>query len=541
MKKIWLVMVIALIALVSCVNAETLSGTLTGTNYTQMTWTRGVSGNSAGIKTLMIDDIQYTTGLSMLHVEGEGTFDTGAPAGATSPFLARLSNGTTIGTGTLGYQRLYNWLGVEQPGYFWAQFDYWNPSGLTGDYTLQLNITNTLYNASRRWTAGVVGGGGRVVFGVGTPTEGVGGTYYLTKAFDFTNDYITVKNSSYVPWITGNVTKGSSASRVFIINGETNATITSEYTANYDTFSFVAPAHVIRICALDTTYSWHNTTNLFVNGTIPTPTPTVTPTPTQTIGPENPIPSGYTRTTFQAQDAQYGGVVEEASIQLKDVENNSWSNGSYYGAGSYYGTWWIDTLPAHTINAYASATGYTSTSSLGLVARSAPAYTLNLVPTTVPPAGDGNVNLMVYVMGKGVSMWGASVTVRVPNGTTYAGSTGSNGIKNFVVPNSSLIYVTAFKTGYVASTKSITTSASGTDSLTIDLQELTVTATATSTIPPGGVTTAVTIDSRTSNEKDQALMDKIRNAGPDLIDLAIAATIIGLVFLMVGAIKIGKK
>lgn len=68
--------------------------------------------------------------------------------------------------------------------------------------------------------------------------------------------------------------------------------------------------------------------------------------------------------------------------------------------------------------------------------------------------------------------------------------------------------------------------------MTVSLHKQVVTTRPTSTIPPGGITPAITIDPRSASQKDADMMDMIRTAGPNLIQLALAVTMISLLGLM---------
>jgi PKD repeat protein len=281
---------------------------------------------------------------------------------------------------------------------------------------------------------------------------------------------------------------------------------------------------------------WENKTNyVTISGTTPGPTPT----PYQII---DPIAAGHNRTWFINSDGQTGGSIQGSFIDLYDVQNTSWRNTtlsmSVNGNLAY-----IDTHPDHTINAYGHAVGYDSDTRMGLPAADT-VYELILWSGSIPSPSPGNVNLFVIVSASpsGMALTNAQVTASKPGGGWDAVLTGISGTASFVMPNMSLIYVSASKSGYGTVTSTITTTALGPDTLRITLPKLTVTPTITATPLPGEATARPTYapgcdpsayDAAICNTgKDSAMMDQIRDAGPTLIGLAIIATAFGLIKLM---------
>ena len=68
-----------------------------------------------------------------------------------------------------------------------------------------------------------------------------------------------------------------------------------------------------------------------------------------------PPATGYIRTYAQTNDGMTSGGIYNSDIQMRDMEGGAWSNVTNSG-----GWWCIDTLPGHSLNLYAQATGYTS-------------------------------------------------------------------------------------------------------------------------------------------------------------------------------------
>ena len=239
-----------------------------------------------------------------------------------------------------------------------------------------------------------------------------------------------------------------------------------------------------------------------------------------------PIP-GYIRTYAQTNDGMTSGGIYNSNIQMHDMEGGAWSNVTNSG-----GWWCIDTLPGHSLNIYAQATGYTSAETLGASANGGRHY-LVMWPDYIPAPSAGNVTLyaLVYDQQTGAPLYLSMVRVDGNIINTVLTTTGLEGQAMFTIKNDTSIHVTASKTGYSSITKVITTSHFGPDTVMISLPRLTVTTIPTATPGPGG-TTPVYIDPRTPNQKDADMMNQIRDAGPGLIGLAIVATIFGLIKLM---------
>lgn len=543
MKKLWIILIVALIALVSCASAETISGTVTGTNYTQKSEVVGGGAGANWLSSLTVNDIQYSTGLKsiILFESDTSTFDSGAPSGSATPITIRNVTGSNIGVGTYGYMRTFDNAGSEVPGYQWIEFSSWDITGLTGDVPLYTNYSRSgVYNqTSHKTSSGLPSTLGIPLFS-GAVGGALGGTHLATYLFDFSNDYTATKPGGI--GINGSVTKGIYGSRVWIIDGDSGVIKTNEASVGTSQYSFTVNSQTIKISIQDSSLNWHNTSTLFTNTSAPTPTPTATQTP---VTPSNPIPPGYIRSEVQCVDGQTSGAIHECDIDLKDVENDSWQNLSYEGMGSYYGTSWIDTLPNHTIDAYGAASGYTSVSRTGLPASSSKMYELIMWPSDAPAAPAGKITLYVIVNDaqSGNAITGAQVTARDSTGITQARTTGTSGTVSFQVSNSSTVWWTVYRTSYVPASGSITASAFGPDTKRVELQREVITTVPTNTIPPGGVTTAQTVNPYSPGQNGgdtgpaaQQMMIYLADNGMGLVQLAFMVTI--LAFL---GVKLGGK
>lgn len=259
-----------------------------------------------------------------------------------------------------------------------------------------------------------------------------------------------------------------------------------------------------------------------------------------------PKAAGYSRTVFECLDSQTSSAVSGCDIQLRDNEAGAWSNAT----NRQDGLWCIDTLPSHTINGYGQATGYTSTSTLNLHALdlSEGMYYLLMIPGYVPAAPDGKVYLYVTVndYDNSIMIPSAYVTASWSGGGYAAATTSATGTAILTVKNSTSIYITATKSGYVSVNRVITTSPFGPDSTTIGLHRMTVQPTATATTGPGG-TVAPTVNPYGTtlpsgvmppgytNNQGQIMMDFLATNGLGLVQLCFLVTILALL-----GVKLGK-
>lgn len=538
---------------IGIVSAETVTGELGASGYNSTTWENGPlqyygwpgSHTPQPFQYITYPNFELSGGTAAIirwETSNYGnwfdTYDAGAPAGASTPVIVRISNSTflktdgrVVATGSVGYQRYYNSAvpPVEQFGgykYLQTNLD-WDIGNETGTQYLLMEYNHAaLYNTTIRMYGSTGPPTGFTEFGYGLGSSGL---YLQNKLTDAYATYSATKPSGI--GISGTVTKEYLGtpynSRIFITNS-TGYVITSEAVANSNQFNFTTTADQIYICMYSSSLQWHNSTLLFAPGSgFPTPTPTVTQTPS----PYSTIPAGYIRSMFQAVDGVTSGQIHNATINIKDETAGTWFNGSYLGMGSYYGTWYIDTLPGHTLSGYGSADGYTSTSLLNVPADGNKMYELIMQPGSVAPAPTGKVKLFVLVndFDSGAAVSNAKVTVSMFQESTVIGYTNTAGTATFDVKNVTGFTATAEKNGYYAVTRSGTTTASGPDTIRIELRKPTVTPVVTRTPVAGEVTARPTLDMRTASEKDNDIMDLIRNNGESLVSLAILMTMIFLV------------
>jgi len=250
-----------------------------------------------------------------------------------------------------------------------------------------------------------------------------------------------------------------------------------------------------------------------------------------------PIP-GYIRTYAQTNDGMTSGGIYNSNIQMHDMEGGAWSNVTNSG-----GWWCIDTLPGHSLNIYAQATGYTSAETLGASANGGRHY-LVMWPDYIPAPSAGNVTLyaLVYDQQTGAPLYLSMVRVDGNTINTVLTTTGLEGQAMFTIKNDTSIHVTASKTGYSSITKVITTSHFGPDTVMISLPRLTVTTIPTATPGPGGVTPVITQDPNDpslhggdTSLKAQEMMNWIAMNGMTLVQLCFLVTVLALL-----GVKLGK-
>ncbi len=551
-KKVLMTGLILLIIFsgIGVVSAETLTGTLGGTgayySYPGSYTSGGGGGTDYTNATYMVlYNTEYLSG-TVSYVRWDIDFTgnnyvkfkvANTEPGEATNFIGYIG-ADQVCTGTIGYQRYWNGLGVEQAGYQYVVFNNdWNLSTKTGTQYLNLSYNHAAihymyYDGYGAWQ-NPSPPTGYMQFRLGTTLPNgnydVRGNHQILKQDSFTNTYSVTRPAGI--GTSGTITKGGYNSKIYIVNATSLIPVASELTVTPTNYNFTTTANPIYIAAYSSLGNWYNSSVLF-QSTVPTPTPTPTVTP---VDPFGITPPGYVRSMCQNTNSETDGAVHYSNMSIRDVQNSSWNNVT----SRFDGTWYIDTLPNHTIDCYGSAPGYTSASRLGLPASQSMMYELFLFPGYVPPASSGKVRLYVLVNDRQTSapINGALVTISGSGQTTVSQTTGKTGDVVLEWVNLSTVYATASKYGYQSASRTLTTTANGPDTLRIELDKNVITVAPTSTIPPGGVTPAVTMDTRSSNEKDLAMMDMIRSAGPQLISIAIAATAFGLLGLIMKSMK----
>lgn len=243
-----------------------------------------------------------------------------------------------------------------------------------------------------------------------------------------------------------------------------------------------------------------------------------------------------------------GYPIQGAQVDIKDVENGTWSN-TTTGAN---GKGEITTLVGHTLNIYGSATGFDPADLLAQPAYGG-GYQLVLFRQGATNVTPGNVTLYVTVVEDDGSFRIPSAEVTAAWGTHYAASTTDGaGLASMTVPNNTAIHVSAFKAGFEGGSKTINSgTGDGGDAhvdIEIRLAKDTITPTVTATTLPGGGTPTPTItadpypcvgdgsaqDTANCKRKQGEMGASLISYGPQLLLFFIILTFIG------GAKMIGK-
>lgn len=314
-KRILFILVLCLLVITPIVSATTLTGTLGASYYNQtyVTQSSGSSSASFPITSMYSPTFENTGKLTSIvqwfptPVANAFTTDVGAPNGATTTVTIRISNnsceasypyrplkqdGRIVGTGTLGYQRVFNTATppVEQMGgYMWLALDSWSLGTDTGTQYLYLEYNPaSLYNLSGKSSSGSPYPAGTAVFGFRNPSGGTTqvpyyGTYSNLKDVSVFADY----NVSYPAGAgtLGRFTKTVSGtpynSQAFVYDSVGNI-LTSDITLSSTNFNFSTATGTlyppIRLGIKDSLGTMWNSSLLFTP-TIPTVTPTPTPVP----------------------------------------------------------------------------------------------------------------------------------------------------------------------------------------------------------------------------------------------------------------------
>ena len=249
--------------------------------------------------------------------------------------------------------------------------------------------------------------------------------------------------------------------------------------------------------------------------------------------------SGGVQTRVFITDGSTGTPIVGATLNLRDVQNNSWLNGTSIADGTIFNVPY-----GHTIDIYGSYPGiYTASQDLGTTPGGN--YYLPLYMYTAAPIG--SVNLFVYMReaGTGYIIKNADVDIKWGTGgaNTARANTANSGTASFIVPNNTVITIASNPSGYRGQSMSLTT-------LTVDKQ-VTITL-SKQTDGPGFPTTSPTdangnpitavptyLDNCNPNandynkdlcshNKDSELMAQLRDAGPGILGLAIIAVLFGL-------------
>lgn len=476
-KRILFIFVLLILILVGTVSAETLTGTISGENWTSISFTQSTatSSTSRPINGLYTTSMAYTGNLKSViqwnYGAGGFSTDTGAPSGAATPVTIRISNqtldGTThlhtmtngriVGTGTLGYQRVYNTAipPVEQvtSGYIWLAMDSWDLGTETGAQYLYMDFDhNALYNITYPY----YGGNGVI------PT---GYTMFTTASAENTardcagsNQLNNKDNSIYAQYtatkpagvgITGSIIKsvgGVNYSAQGIIYSSTGTILTSESTQTVNTFNFSTTAEQIIIGIKDSAGNKYNSSLLFsVGGTIPTPTPT----PTPTVSPGGGGPGSVSDVTMTFRNNLNSSVISGVYTELwypnkvTSIQGYSDSNGQIT----------FSEIPIGEVEVKAWKNGYQVQNMRFTPSPYVYSRTMYLIPDSTGGSVPAQINITLTVRNAngGAALSNVYVTAYdvIAGTTTRGGYTDVSGVVHFYgFPNTAYIEGSLSKAGY---------------------------------------------------------------------------------------------
>lgn len=228
----------------------------------------------------------------------------------------------------------------------------------------------------------------------------------------------------------------------------------------------------------------------------------------------------YITTSFQSYDGTNYGFLTWTEIDIYNHNTQTWLNGTYSTGKAT-----ISTPPNTLLSAYGTKAGYYLAKYENTPASSIP-YSLVFYQIGATPIIGTQLFRVNVIDTNGVRVVGAAVKA-VESGTTNItyGSTSASGVATLTLITSTNYIISASKTGYIGTSKSITTDTglSGSTILTL-------------TVP----TTTVTSGVRTDTEKATDAFSKWIDVLGDITDIAIGVVIIWLMWITVYMITGGK-
>jgi len=550
-KRILFILVLCLLVLSPIVSAETLTGTIGGSNFTQTTITQSgaTSAGSTPINGLYVNTFQNTGNLKsiVLWSKGVGTAfatDVGSPAGSSTPVTIRISNetldanhlhvktdGRIVGTGTIGYQRVFTTatppVEVSTAGYIWLAIDSWDLGTETGVQHLYLDFDHAaLYNLSY----GFYGGSG-VPIPVGFATFAIarvendaedasGSSISNLKDNSISATYTVTKPSGI--GISGSIGGKSTSAQAFIYDASGNI-ITSETTLTPNVFNFSTVSSQVILGIKDGVGNRYNTTTLFSLGF---PTPTMTPTPTVTP----PGGTGHTEDTtgtFYVKNGLTQAAIADAYVEMhySTAQSSDLSIAAYTDSNGqiiFQGMTNAEVYEARIWKAGYQYAQYTFTATSTAFVKTFSMYPDVGDEITIPTEIDVTVRVM-DVNGY-TPIEGAYVTARdtlTGSFSTSAQPTNASGYAVFTnVPNSANIGGTVTKTGYVFQNWNVPYQASTGSFMPDGDVTVTIQLTAVASVTPTGtivIPTPTPVSSTTLH----------LTATPDSISLGDSVTLVG--------------
>jgi len=511
-RKILLTLIlIMLISLITISNGLIVNGTIgssavNSSNYKIVNGGGYAFGNLGTYHALTLIDIEKMPDVtSFVYWWGDETlspvYDAGAPPTAQTTFNLHLTDnagfsgdspnnktGRIIGSGIIGYNRLYDTAGNEIPYasiYILITPNTWNISGLTGTQYCYLDYnSNTLYNVSTNanthlQTVSAYGVSGMAYFGgkltlnyvdVGWYTFNKGASAY---AYYNAEKPLGLGIQGYVNKTNGLAGTIIYPSKVFI-SDVNHKTLSSESVISGSPVIFNTNASQIYISLYTNVGDWQNSSLLF--GTAET-TPTPTPTPNNGDYSITALPahSSYGQTittTLYKSGAIVSSGITTVTYDYLTTYNGEYSYVPLYEVGStihrtqYHlksGTWYgWDELTQDWSNSKGSSipnpVTFVPTKTGDIIISCGVSTTggdLFRPETTINVGGTAATkNIGVYVMDwqQGGYIAGASISVKDTASGNWTNKTGNNvGYAVFPYPSGSKIYIEGSATNYAPS------------------------------------------------------------------------------------------
>lgn len=476
--------------MIAPVMAETLTGTLGGsiTDFTDFpTLDTGAAYAGGDGSVIYVRGSEYANVIeSIVFTPKElPIFYAAAPkSGNTAQFVGHIDdpNGSVVVSGTIGYMRYYNFLGVEQIGYIWYSFNNWDISNLsTGDhivYLMNYNFTafgiqsfGTGYSSGPDlWPDGMI-----AIVPAGYPYTGGSTTHYTAGVYKrmatetIYSSYTFEKPSGL--GITGTINKTYSGtvypSKLYVYNATSDGIITSDYTITTTDLYVNTPVPMIKVSMISALGTVYNSTNLFsLPGPGPTPTSTPIPTGDYYLSITSPYVNVGGTITATISSPSDPGLSNLIGIQYYATDPVNPSGVYFYEAASLPTSYWK--YGANWVGYSDLNSSYTNTKSgipnpIGLVCNVQGNKTLTLVVTksnnqtqilTYPIyVGLGSNYLTTRIqsiegMGGGILTW-TTINVYNKNLHTWQNSTTYTGAVEISAAPGTLFDVYGTKSGYV--------------------------------------------------------------------------------------------
>ena len=424
---------IALVVLVSMmvvpVIAETFSGVLGGTTSATTSYAITDTATSAEASTYMrIYTIENTLGLQsvVLFPNDKMIFTAGAPASNHTPFKAYTYPVATAPyfTGEIGYQRIYDSGGTEQPGYMWITISDYNTNMSLYSGTLLFSLNYNATNVYNMRSANIHSPTSGVTAFTNSIGEQRSGNYSLYRTESISNIYNVTKPAGL--GIEGNITKPPvNPTRAYIYNALDNAILSSQSGVVNDTFNFNIPNAAAVFLGIKTPMGIMYNSSVFWRSSIST----ITSASTVVV-------------LLDVRNAISGNLLQNTTVGIKNTTTGVWRNATLASGIAYYDStdpgFLYPLSVGQRIELAATKTGYEGDNITFIIPVADPGgypATLWLTPTAYAPSL-GTVNFIIKVIKNydHTPISSASVTLTTGASPQYTNtlSTDVNGMVSFI-------------------------------------------------------------------------------------------------------------